>query len=101
MSIVIRESAAEDIELLTHLFQTRSATTALKFIRKLDRAIRLLERLPLSGSELGLFSDGVPLRFQVVPSFRNYLILHSPLPDGVEIHRVIDGRQDLASLLAQ
>lgn len=101
MSVNIRAIAARDIRSLTATIGKTRPRIAHKFATALTRLIRRLERLPLSGSELCPSVDGsVMLRFATVTGFRHVVVLHLPLPDGVDVLRVVDGRQDLDRIAA-
>ena len=100
MSIVIRREAARDIVELTEYLHARSPSAAKRFAKHLNRAIQLLENSPLAGAELGIAADGLPIRYFTLKGFPNHVILHSPLADGVDIHRIVDGRRDLPALLS-
>lgn len=98
MSVVIRQEAARDIVELMEYLHARSPSAAVRFAKHLNRAILLLERSPLAGAELGIIADGLSIRSFTLKGFPHHLILHSPLAEGVEIHRVVDGRRDLSTL---
>lgn len=99
MSVVIHVRAAQDIVELTDRIRTDRPNTAVKFTKRLQRAIALLERSPSAGAELGMAIGGVRIRFMAITGFRNYLILHAPMPDGIVVIRVVDGRRNLKATL--
>ncbi len=45
-----------------------------------------------------LYAD---LRYFPVSRFRKYLVFYRPLPDGIEVLRVLHGARDIAGILAE
>ena len=78
MSVVIRARAARDIVELTESIRIGRPNTAVKFAKRLQKAVALLERTPLAGADIGMMIGGVRIRFLAIKGFRNYLILHTP-----------------------
>jgi plasmid stabilization system protein ParE len=101
MSLIIRAEAAQDIRDLVATIRASHPQTAAKFSVALTRTIDGLERLPLVGPELGPSADGsVVFRFTTVRGFRHIVVIYLPLPDGVDVVRVVSGRRDLAGIVA-
>jgi plasmid stabilization system protein ParE len=101
MSIIIRTDAAQDIRAIVAALQATRPRTAGKFSIAVTRAIEGLERFPLASPELGPSADGsVVLRFATIRGFRRYVVIYLPLPDGVDVLRVVDGRRDLTGVVA-
>jgi plasmid stabilization system protein ParE len=43
----------------------------------------------------------LPLRFRTVPRFPNYVLVHDPASDPLQIIRVLHGNRDLKTILTQ
>jgi plasmid stabilization system protein ParE len=98
MTLIVRSTAARDIGAMTAGMRAR---TKARFAAALIRQLALLERFPLLGSELGPSADGsVMFRVMTVGGFQNVVVIFVPLPDGIDVVRVVDGRRDLAAIIA-
>jgi toxin ParE1/3/4 len=101
MTLIVRQQADDDVTAMTARIAANSPRTALRFVDRLNRTFRLLESMPLLGS---LPPAGLNLppgtRFMTMRRYHRVVIVYLPLPDGVEIVRVVEGNRDLATLLA-
>lgn len=95
MTLIVRQEAAEDARLITAQLQATRPRIANQFAARLTRTFRLLEQFPPS---LGADPD---LRFMTMRKFHRVVIVFLPLPDGVDVLRVLEGNRDLAALLAE
>lgn len=100
MTLRARPRAETDVLDIAERIGEDRPRTAAEFADHVLGTFELLERLPLLGSippvpELA----AAGLRLFTVSRFRKYVILYRPLPDGVEVLRVIDGRRDLPALI--
>lgn len=101
MTLIVRHQADDDITAMTaRIAVNGSPRTALRFVDQLHRTFRLLETFPHLGSvfpaALGL---DPALRFLTMRRYRRVVIVYLPLPDGVDVVRVVEGNRNLAALL--
>jgi len=101
MTLIVRHQADDDTTALTARIVATSPRTAQRFVDRLFRTYRLLEAFPHLGSTppAGLGLDPA-IRFMTMRRYHRVVIVYLPLPDGVEIIRVVEGNRDLATLLA-
>ncbi len=101
MSVRLRPQARIDILELAERIGEDYPGAALAFLKRLDETIELLERFPRIRANAPFPLPVDPeIRFFPIKRFRNYLIAFLPLPDGVDIIRVIDGRRDIGNIFA-
>ncbi|MGL9619358.1 type II toxin-antitoxin system RelE/ParE family toxin [Bradyrhizobium sp. U531] len=81
-----------DLDAIWDFIASDSATAAEKQIERIGEIFEMLMENPLLGRERLELRAG--LRSLAVG---NYVIFYIPLPDGVEIIRVMHGRQDINS----
>jgi toxin ParE1/3/4 len=79
-----------DITAIWDFIAADSIKAADGLINRIDRAFDMLADTPLAGRS----------RDELRPNLRsfpvgNYIIFYVPLPDGVEVVRVMNGRQDI------
>lgn len=101
MTLIVRHQADNDVTAMTARIAANSPRTAQRFVDRLHRTFRLLEALPQLGfvPPVGLGLDPA-IRFMTMRRFFRVVIVYQPLPDGVEVIRVVEGNRDLATLLA-
>lgn len=101
MSIVRQCQAARRdlVEIVAYLAE-RSESAARRFRIEAEATIARLAGMPGMGARLEPNDpiDAVVLYFPV-SRFRKYLVFYRPLPDGIEILRVLHGARDIASIL--
>lgn len=99
MTIRFRPRATADVYELLDVIAEHRPRSAEAFARRVQEACGLLERFPLLGGLVPVDElAALGMRAHPVPRFPNHLILYLPLPDGIEVVRVVDGRRDLAEL---
>ncbi|MEJ0041501.1 MAG: type II toxin-antitoxin system RelE/ParE family toxin [Rhizomicrobium sp.] len=81
-------------ELEIYIAECDSQRRAEAVLARIEAGIRTLSRMPRMGRAVRGIEPGMRV-FAVRP----WLIYYSPLPDGVHVHRVIDGRRDLSGPL--
>jgi toxin ParE1/3/4 len=93
MPRIIRSPAAEtDAAEIWAYIAEDNPIAADRLLARFDRTVRNLASQPQSGK--GVEELAPNLRFIVVGS---YLIFYRPLPDGVEIARIIHGARDITA----
>ncbi len=99
MTHIVRQQADDDVTDLTTRLAANSPRTALRFVGRLNRTFLLLETFPHLGSvpPVGLGLDPA-LRFMTMRRYHRVVIVYLPLPDGVEVVRVVEGNRDLATV---
>jgi toxin ParE1/3/4 len=97
----IRPAADRDIdEIADYLADEAGLETGLRFLSEYYSTLRLLASQPGIGWPCRIANQrliGVRV-FRVSARFRNYLIFYHPLPDRIEIVRVIHGSRDIEAL---
>jgi toxin ParE1/3/4 len=82
--------------------QRGSPQRAIRFLQAADSTLATLAGMPGLGVE---YEPDEPvytgLRFFPIARHRNYIVFYRPLPDGVEVLRVLHGARDLHSILAE
>jgi toxin ParE1/3/4 len=102
MAIVRRLQVIADLEEITDYLAQHSEPAALRFLDAAEQTIRFLEVLPLAGRLCRFKNPAMTgVRKRVINGFRKYLVYYRPLPDGVEVLRVIHGRRDTRTLLGE
>jgi toxin ParE1/3/4 len=80
-----------------------SVKVADKFLRATEKTLNLLAAQPQSG--ISLFVNKPKLeglrRFPVLDGFESVLLFYFPLPDGIDLVRVVHGHRDLEQLSAE
>lgn len=99
-----RESAKRDlIAQWVWYAENADIETADRFLAATDSTASMLARQPESGNRV-LFTkpelQGMR-RFPVTDGFETILLFYFPLQDGVDLVRVVHGRQDLERLLTE
>ncbi len=75
--------------------------TADRFLAEAEATMIRLARMPGLGER---YEPDEPLyaglRYCRISRFRNYIIFYKPIPDGIEVYRVLHGARDIDGLLA-
>lgn len=92
--------ATEDIEQLAAYYLAEAGiSVALRFVDHAEQAFHRIARMPMLGAMLGFPSPPhADIRRWHIPAFPRLLILYRPLPDGVEVIRVLDAARDVTTL---
>lgn len=100
MTLIVRVQADDDVTALTARVAATSPRTAARFVDRLHRTFQLLETFPHLGSALPAALGLDPaLRFMTMRRYHRVVIVYLPLPDGVDVVRVVEGNRDLATVL--
>ncbi|MBR0711476.1 type II toxin-antitoxin system RelE/ParE family toxin [Bradyrhizobium liaoningense] len=81
-----------DLDSIWDFIASNSVRAADKQIARIGEIFEMLRENPLAGRERRELKTGLR-SFPV----GNYVIFYAPLPDGVEIIRVMHGRQDISA----
>ena len=93
---IISPSASRDLNSIADYFLTRNLEAGEKLFQEFNKKCRNLAKFPNLGrsyAQIKPFLRGLPLD--------GYIILYRVFEDGVEILRVVSGRQDLESLFSE
>lgn len=101
--VVKRPRALRDIdEAAAHIQERSGPERAIRFLRAADSTLATLAGLPGMGTRYEpdepLYAD---LRYFPIARHRNHLVFYRPLPDGIEVLRVLHGARDIAGALAE
>ena len=86
--------AFQDLKRISDYIGQRNPTAAVKLLERLFESFKTLAKAPLLGEKRGDL-PGRPRVFCV----GNYLVVYDSLPDGIQVGRVADARQDIVTLL--
>ena len=99
--VIIRPRAIADIDRhVDYLEENATAAVAFRFRSAVENAIAQIAFMPGTGAPRKVRNTLLSgLRMRIIPEFRNHLIFYIT-PDGaIEIVRVLDGAQDVSSIL--
>jgi toxin ParE1/3/4 len=98
--IIKRVKAQRDLVSIGKYIKQFSLAAARRFLSAAERAFRHLAQFPELGS---LWETNEPalvgLRAWSIRKFERYVIFYRPLPDGIEVVRVLHGAQESERLL--
>lgn len=98
--VVILPLADRDLDEKAEYIARNRPVTARRFYDAADRAFERLANTPgLGGPWESTNPNLAGLRVWPIPRFKNYLIFYRPIPDGIEVVRVLHGAQDIESIL--
>ena len=100
MKLLILPMGEVDLEEIALRIGADHPESAKRFLLRAAKTFERLARLPYlgAGRTIAAYPEA---RVFSIRRFRNYVVLYLPLPDGVEILRVVDGRRDLPTLFDQ
>ena len=94
--LIVHERARHDVDEIADYIAADSFDSALRFYGAVEEDFRRLADFPGAGAS---HPTGNPvfanLRIWPIKRFRNYLVCYLPLPDGIEVLRVIHGARDV------
>lgn len=94
--VVVRDVAREDLEHIFSYIANDSLEAALRVYDAVEASFLFLCRTPGAGPQCEFPEPNLAdLRFWPVTRYRNYLVIYRPLPDGVEIVRVLHAATDI------
>jgi toxin ParE1/3/4 len=101
--VVKRPHALRDLdEAAAHIQDRSGPQRAIRFLRAADSTFAMLAGMPGMGTRYEpdepLYAD---LRYFPVARHRKFLAFYRPLPDGIEVLRVLHGARDIAGILAE
>lgn len=96
MTYSLSRQAQQDIRDIAAFIRQKNPTAARQFIHAFIEQCRTLGQFPDMGRK----------RDELVPSLRSfplnsYLIFYRPIPNGIEIARVVSGYRDLENLFSE
>jgi toxin ParE1/3/4 len=95
MAIVRRPSkAAQDLISIGEFIAAHDLRAADRLLNRIDATCRLLAQQP----ELGTLREDLALKLRFFP-VDNYLIFYRPIPEGIEVIRVLHGARDFRGQL--
>jgi toxin ParE1/3/4 len=102
-SIVRRSSANRDlVTIFRHYAREAGVRVADRFFTAAESTVNRLASAPGIGT---LYAPDEPLyadvRYFPVTRFRVYLVFYRPIPNGIEVLRILHGARDLPGLLAE
>ncbi len=91
-----KPSAAGGVDDIVEFLFQRSPRAARRFFTAVWETYEWLSRVPEGGSEIDVLLKTTyrGMRFSQVKRFKNYLIFYLPIPDGIIVYHVLDGRRD-------
>lgn len=97
---VVKPKADRDLDgYADYLAEDANLDLALRFLAAADETFALLARQPNMGWRSRIRrAELAPLRVFRVTGFEHVLIFYRPLPDGVDILRVVHGSRNLRAL---
>src|SRR5438034_7796056 len=97
----IRGPAAErDLRELVRHISRNSPRAADRFIKAVEKTLVRLARMPeIAPRWEGPVASSAELRVWPVHGFKKYLIFYEPIPEGIDVVRVLHGSRDLDTLL--
>ena len=97
-----RPQATVDLTQYAEYISRDSLDSALRFLDAAEQTFPFIAKMPEMGALCKFQSvEAKPVRFWPVRGFEKYLIFYLPLPDGIEIVRVLHGAMDLDSILIE
>ena len=77
-----------------------SVAAARRFLQAADKAMASLARMPEMGGRWDARNPALTgLRVWSIRKFENYLIFYRPVPEGIEVLRVLHGGRDIDTIL--
>jgi toxin ParE1/3/4 len=94
--LIVHDPARHDVDEIALYIALDSLESALRFTDAAEEAFSRLADFPGAGAR---HPTGNPafaeLRIWPIKGFRKYLVCYRPLPDGIEVLRVIHGARDV------
>ncbi|MEO6182875.1 MAG: type II toxin-antitoxin system RelE/ParE family toxin [Verrucomicrobiota bacterium] len=102
MTIIKRPAAKQDLIDCGSYIALDNPTAADNFLVAAEKAFEQLSKMPELGPALHHPNSRLQnMRFWPVTGFLNYLVFYFPLPDGVEIVRVLHGAREWERVLEE
>jgi toxin ParE1/3/4 len=103
MSRVIRRPAARQdlVEIAYHYIRQGSPMTAERFRNQAESLFLRLADMPGLGTRYDPDHPALAeLRYFPIRRFKKHLVFYRPIPDGIEVIRVLHGARDFEGLMA-
>jgi toxin ParE1/3/4 len=95
-TIVVRSAARRDIDEIFVRIALDNFDAAVRVDDAIVSAFHMLADHPQAGALCGFSeADLADVRYWPVKKYRNYLVLYRPLPDGIDVARVIHAATDI------
>jgi toxin ParE1/3/4 len=91
---IISPSASRDLDKIADYFLTRNLETGEKLFTNFNKKCKNLAQYP----NIGRSYSHIKPSLRGLPMDAGYIIIYQIIDDGVEILRIVSGRQDLESL---
>lgn len=91
-----KPSARKDVEEIVEYLYPHSPVASRRFFTSVWKTYEWLCRMPEGSSEVEELSHTTyrGMRISRVKGYKNYLVFYLPIPDGIVIYHVLDGRRD-------
>lgn len=100
--IIKRERALDDLEHRSEYIRQHNPRAALRFLDAAEATFQRLAAMPGMGARYEPDHPALAeLRFFPISRFKKDLIFYRPLPDGIEVVRVLHGARDIYGILAE
>lgn len=98
-----RPSADRDlVAIYRHFAREAGLRVADRFFAQAEATFARLAGMPGIGTPYGsdepIFAD---LRYAPISRFRAYIVFYRPIPDGIDVYRVLHGARDISGILAE
>ena len=99
--IVRKPKAKRDIVDIASFIALDSAPAAERFVEAVEVTLQALARMPRMGAARTFRRPSLAgLRMWSIKGFERYLVFYRPLPDGIDVIRVVHGARDIQRLFA-
>ena len=97
--ITIHAEARADLDEIAEYIALDNVDAACRFYDAAWKAFRLLAGMPGMGAQRPSDKPALAgLRTWPIKGFRNYLVCYKPMPDGIEVIRVLNGARNLGRI---
>jgi toxin ParE1/3/4 len=87
--------AGRDIDAIVEGIASDNIDAALRFYESVRTDANDLARMPGMGPLYGLRGPFANVHFWPITRFRSYLLFYRPIPEGIEIVRILHGARDI------
>ena len=99
-NLIITDRAWEEAANISYRIGLDNLEASLRVFKAIEEAFKLLAENPGIGASCEIDEDQFrDFRFWPVKKYTDYLVIYRPIPNGVEIVRVIHGAQDMGRVL--
>jgi toxin ParE1/3/4 len=98
--LIVTDRAMEEAANIAYRIGLDNLEASLDVFKAIEKAFDLLAENPGIGASCEIDEDPFrDFRFWPVKKYKVYLVIYRPIPNGVEIVRVIHGAQDMGRVL--